>query len=75
MAAEGVVLTIVQALESARADSAGVGGHVVLDIDAACEQSFGPDGPEMWEKLGALRKAKNVAFFGSLTEPTWKQFL
>ena len=75
IAAHGVVLTIVQALEPSGTDSAGVGGHVVLDIDAACEQSFSPDGPEMWEKLGALREAKNVAFFGSLTEPSWKQFL
>jgi uncharacterized protein (TIGR04255 family) len=73
--AQGVVLTIVQAMEPASADSAGVGGYVVLDIDAACERSFGPDGPEMWEKLDALREAKNVAFFGSLTESTWKQFL
>lgn len=72
---EGIVLTIAQALEPNPAEGANPGGHVVLDIDAACEQSFAPDAPEMWERMASLRDAKNMAFFGSLTEPTWRQFL
>ena len=73
--AQGVVLTLVQALDPPLQDSAPNEGHVVLDIDAACEQSFGVDSPKMWEKLEALRGAKNAAFFGSLTEQTWRQFV
>lgn len=71
----GIVLTIAQALEPSPADGTTRGGHVVLDIDAACEQSFGPDAPKMWEKMASLRDAKNMAFFGSLRETTWRQFL
>lgn len=73
--ANDIVLTIAQALEPSPADGANPGGYVVLDIDAACEQSFGPDAPEMWNKMASLRDAKNMAFFGSLTEPTWRRFL
>jgi hypothetical protein len=47
----------------------------VLDIDAACEQTMSPNAIEMWGRLDSLRDAKNMAFFGSLTEPTWKAFL
>lgn len=75
MEEQGVVLTILQSLEPRSGDSVHGGGHVVLDIDAACDQSFGPDSADMWEKLNLLRHAKNVAFFGSLTEKTWRQFI
>lgn len=75
MEAQGIVLTIAQALEPLSAERTGSGGHVVLDIDAACEQSLGPDAPEMWDRLDALRDAKNMAFFGSLTETTLRQFV
>ena len=71
----GIVVTIMQAPGMvATARGTGKDG-VVLDIDAACEQSFGPDWSAMWAKLGVLRDAKNKAFFSSLTKPTWEQFL
>jgi len=73
--AEGIVLTVLQALEPAPGDVAGRRAHVVLDIDAACEQAMTPTAPGMWGRLDSLRDAKNMAFFGSLTEPTWKGFL
>jgi len=73
--AEGIVLTVLQSLEPAPGDIAGRRAHVVLDIDAACEQTMTPTAPEMWGRLSSLRDAKNMAFFGSLTEPTWKGFL
>jgi uncharacterized protein (TIGR04255 family) len=72
---EGVVLTVLQALEPALGDVPGRRAHVVLDIDAACEQTMSPNAPEMWGRLNSLRDAKNMAFFGSLTEPTWRSFL
>lgn len=75
MHADGIVLTLVQAMDPTAQDSAVAAGHVVLDIDAACEQSFDVDSPEMWRKLDALRVVKNSAFFGSLTEQTWRQFV
>jgi uncharacterized protein (TIGR04255 family) len=73
--ADGIVLTVLQALEPAPGDVGGRRAHVVLDIDAACEQAMSPTSPEMWGCLDSLRSAKNMAFFGSLTEPTWKGFL
>ncbi len=72
---DGIVLTVLQSLEPAIGEVAGRRAHVVLDIDAACEQTITPDDPEMWERLDSLRRAKNMAFFGSLTEQTWKGFL
>ena len=75
MAAEGIVLTIAQVLEPNISDGPEAVGHIVLDIDAACEQSFSLDTTEMWKKMGALREVKNVAFFGSLTEAAWRRFL
>ena len=73
--AEGIILTVLQSLEPALGDVAGRRAHVVLDIDAACEQTMTPTAPEMWGRLDSLRHAKNMAFFGSLTESTWKGFL
>jgi uncharacterized protein (TIGR04255 family) len=73
--AEGIVLTVLQSLEPGLGDVSGRRAHVVLDIDAACEQATTPTAPEMWGRLDSLRDAKNMAFFGSLTEPTWKGFL
>lgn len=73
--AEGIVLTVLQALEPTPGDIVGRHAHVVVDIDAACEQALSPATPEIWERLDALRGAKNMAFFGSLTESTWKGFL
>jgi len=75
LAADGIVLTVLQALEPAPGDVGGRRAHVVLDIDAACEQAMSPTSPDMWGRLDSLRGAKNMAFFGSLTEPTWKGFL
>ncbi|MCM0608374.1 MAG: TIGR04255 family protein [Ideonella sp. WA131b] len=72
---EGIVLTVLQSLEPAPGDVVGRRAHVVLDIDAACEQTMSPNAIEMWGRLDSLRDAKNMAFFGSLTEPTWKAFL
>lgn len=70
----GALMTVVQAL-----GAIAVGGvkrdGVILDIDAACEQSFEPDWSPLWAKLEQLRDAKNKAFFSSLTKPTWEQFL
>lgn len=74
MEAEGIVLTVLQSLEPTPVDIAVDRGHVVLDIDAACERTLEPTSPEMWERLDALRDAKNMAFFSSLTEPTWRGF-
>lgn len=73
--AEGIILTVLQSLEPVLGDVAGRRAHVVLDIDAACEQTMSPTAPEMWGRLDSLRHAKNMAFFGSLTESTWKGFL
>ena len=74
MQTEGIVLTVLQSLQPAAADGSLGPAHVVLDIDAACEQTIAPDSTQMWERLEALRDAKNMAFFGSLTEPTWRSF-
>lgn len=74
MESEGIVLTILQSLEPASVERSPHRAHVVLDIDAACELALAPTSPEMWGLLEALRNAKNMAFFGSLTEPTWKGF-
>lgn len=73
--ADGIVLTVLQALEPTPGDIVGRHAHVVLDIDAACEKALGPTAPEIWGRLDALRSVKNMAFFGSLTESTWKGFL
>lgn len=73
--ADGIVLTVLQSLEATPGDIDGRRAHVVLDIDAACEQALSPNAPEIWGRLGALRSAKNMAFFGSLTKPTWEGFL
>jgi uncharacterized protein (TIGR04255 family) len=72
---DGIVLTVLQALEPAPGDGGGRRAHVVLDIDAACEQALSPTSPEMWGRLDSLRHAKNMAFFGSLNESTWKGFM
>lgn len=68
------LVTIVQALGAIEVGGVKRDG-VILDIDAGCEQSFEPDWSLMWIKLKLLRDAKNKAFFGSLTKPTWEQFL
>jgi uncharacterized protein (TIGR04255 family) len=73
--ADGIVLTVLQALEPAPGDVGGRRAHVVLDIDAACEHALSPTSPEIWGRLDSLRGAKNMAFFGSLTESTWKGFM
>ncbi len=41
---------------------------VVLDIDAFVTETFAPDSPDIWTRLGALREIKNRIFFSSLTE-------
>lgn len=71
----GIVLVISQSLQSEPVDSATPLGHVVIDIDASCEEGLAPDSPDMWKKLLALRDAKNMAFFGAVTEPTWRRFI
>lgn len=71
---DGIVLVISQALQPEPTDSAKPLGHVVVDIDASCEESLTVDSPDLWGKLIALREAKNMAFFGSVTEPTWRSF-
>ena len=75
MAHNGIVLTIVQATGAATSGVDVGRACIVLDIDASCEQSFGPDWSDMWKKLDSLRDAKNMAFFNSLTKPAWEQFL
>ena len=67
---EGVQVAILQSIESSP-----TGGGLILDIDAWCEKSVTPDSEEIWATLEALREAKNMAFFGSLTQPAWEQFL
>lgn len=71
----GIVLTIMQAPGMVASGSSAGKPGVVVDIDAGCDQSFGPDWSEMWTKLDSLREAKNMAFFKSLTQPAWEQFL
>jgi uncharacterized protein (TIGR04255 family) len=71
----GIVLVISQSLQPEPVDSAAPLGHVVIDIDASCEEGLAVDSPDMWKKLLALRDAKNMAFFGSVTEPTWRRFI
>ena len=66
----GAQVAILQALESSPTGSA-----LILDIDAWFEKSVAPDSQEIWVTLEALREAKNMAFFESLTKPTWEQFL
>lgn len=70
----GILLVISQSFQAEPVDPATPLGHVVLDIDASCEESLAVDSPAMWKKLLALRDAKNMAFFGSVTEPTWRRF-
>jgi uncharacterized protein (TIGR04255 family) len=72
--AEGIELTILQSLEPSPVQHSLRRAHVVLDIDAACERVLAPTAPEMWGILDALRSAKNMAFFGSLTQQTWSRF-
>ena len=71
----GIVLTVVQAPGAAASGSNSGSAGVILDIDAACDQSYALDRPAMWEKLEQLRDAKNMAFFGSVTRETWETFL
>lgn len=71
---EGIVITIVQALSPAPPEIGGTGGHIVLDIDVGCAQTFDLYSAEMWEKLNMMRTTKNRAFFGSLQDDTWKKF-
>ena len=72
---KGIVLAISQALQPGPTDPSAPMGHVLVDIDAYCEESLAVDSPRLWEKLSELREAKNMAFFGSVTEPTWRRFI
>jgi uncharacterized protein (TIGR04255 family) len=72
---EGIVLVISQTLQPEPTDATAPLGHVLLDIDASCEESMAVESPDMWQRLSTLRDVKNMAFFGSLTEPTWRRFL
>lgn len=72
---EGIVLTVLQSLEPTPGETSVSRAHVVLDIDAACEQTLSPASPEMWGRLDSLREAKNMAFFGSLTKPILEGFM
>ncbi|MEJ7731237.1 MAG: TIGR04255 family protein [Polyangiaceae bacterium] len=47
---------------------------VILDILTYIEGPFPATGEEIWEQLDRLRTAKNQAFFGSITEKTWRMF-
>lgn len=47
---------------------------IILDIDAFSEETFSPDDPALWTALAALRNAKNMAFFGSITPDTLKAY-
>ena len=73
MGGDGITVTILQLLEPASSEGSRR-AHVVLDIDAAYEQAITPKSPEMWGLLEGLRNAKNMAFFGSLTELTLRGF-
>ena len=70
----GCTVTIQQALGTLAGGMKDGRPCVVVDIDAASEQSFDPGSSELWTRLEALREAKNLAFFNSLTVPTWEQF-
>lgn len=72
---KGIVLVISQTLQPKSPGPQAPPGHVLLDIDASCEESLAVNSPEVWAKLEALRKVKNMAFFGSVTEPTWRRYL
>lgn len=71
----GIVLVISQSLQPEPVDPATPLGHVVVDIDASCEEGLALDSPDIWKKTLALRDAKNMAFFGSVTESTWRRFI
>ena len=54
----------------------GAGPNVAgLDIDALNETHFAPDSADIWHQLEHLHAVKNIAFFGSLHEHFWKQYL
>ena len=71
----GIVLAISQALQPEPTDATAPLGYVLVDIDASSEEGLAVNSPKLWERLQSLREAKNLAFFGSVTEPTWRRFL
>lgn len=75
MADEGITLVVTQELQPQPADLGAPLGNVLVDIDASCECGLAVDSQVIWERLIALRNAKNMAFFASVTEPTWKRFV
>ena len=70
----GIVLTLVQASGNAATGANSGEPGAIVDIDAACDQSFGPDWSAMWHKLDLLRNAKNLAFFSSVTDQALDKF-
>ncbi len=51
-------------------------GHIpyVLDVDTYLEAEFHPGTEPLWEAIDSLRAAKNMLFFGSLTERAGELF-
>jgi uncharacterized protein (TIGR04255 family) len=47
---------------------------VILDIDTFKQKEFSPQDSEILTTLDALRKMKNIIFFGSITEETLRLF-
>jgi hypothetical protein len=47
---------------------------IILDVDAFLEAEFHPATESLWEAIESLRDAKNMLFFGSLTERTGALF-
>ncbi len=47
---------------------------LILDVDAIAQREFDSDDPQIWYELDDLRAIKNMSFFGSLREQTWRRY-
>lgn len=63
---EKALMILTQALEPLQPNTLTM--PIIVDIDVFSEGSFKSDSEEIWDVLDKLRKLKNRAFFGSITQ-------
>ena len=68
------MVAITQTMERTVGPSGDLASSLLMDIDAFSESTHDVNDPEIWETLGRLREAKNMAFFESLHRPIWERF-